>query len=317
MNELRHIDEGRDFVEHSFIGTTWNKIKHKYIAKIKKKNGKYRYFYSQEEYDAYKKGNNIGIAPVLLRFILSKQVRQFVLSCVNEGLSQIISSEEIKKTEDYVTAKKYHYLYRVKKPNGTYRYFYTEDEYQAYLRNQTPAKDVTEYQDEEPDFMKDIPEAVPKTYKDINPNFDDTVYEYSHNCYYCTTAYELSQRGYDVQAAPKSEDINNTVMTTYDFYESPDIHQSVTIKEALHNLDNDYPDGSRGNLMFNYAWGDGHSVVWEKNNGKTVIKDAQTGEEYSDSYMLGITELITTDVFYVRTDNLELKEEIKRSVVYA
>lgn len=53
----------------------------------------------------------------------------------------------------------------------------------------------------------------------INPDYDPNKYETSQNCAWCTAAFDLSQRGYDVEAGHIPKDVLNTEDTICDWYE--------------------------------------------------------------------------------------------------
>lgn len=44
-----------------------------------------------------------------------------------------------------------------------------------------------------------------------NPNYDWTDYAYSHNCALCTAAYDLRLRGYEVEAAPMTDELSGKI----------------------------------------------------------------------------------------------------------
>lgn len=55
--------------------------------------------------------------------------------------------------------------------------------------------------------------------KNINPDYDPNDPATSNNCAWCTAAFDLSQRGYDVEAGHITEDVLNTEDTICDWYE--------------------------------------------------------------------------------------------------
>lgn len=123
--------------------------------------------------------------------------------------------------------RKHLYIKRVTMPNGKYRYFYTQASYEKYLQR-------VKYQAEEPDFMKDVPkinryadESNEQAQAEINEEYNQFDPDRSQNCIFCTNAYELRQRGYDVQAADHFDDSQtNEKHQQFDFsmsrwYENP------------------------------------------------------------------------------------------------
>lgn len=314
----------REELEHSFLGTTWNKVKHKYYQKIKV--GKtWRYFYSKEEWDAYNKSNNqISGA---LSILLSKPVLTFLGNVTGEIYDTFAAKhqmEEKEKKDKNLDNNKY--LYKIKLSDGSCRYFYTQEEYDAYINQNKEIPEETErlidYQKNEPSFMINVPEydienqdnrGLENNALEVNPNYNPDEYAYSYNCYYCTTAYELRRRGYDVEAAPSVEGKYDATLKTFNkFYKDPDIHETYTVKQALYELDHDMPDNSRGNLCVYWRGGGGHSMVWEKVNGTTYIIDTQNGSVYNSDDI----EWSSDEVYYVRTDNLELKPDVLKAVKY-
>lgn len=85
-------------------------------------------------------------------------------------------------------------------------------------------------------------------------------------------------------------------------------------KEALEAVEKkmvENGDGARGNLMVYWTgYTSGHSMVWEVENSKVVIRDCQT----NDVYDLTDFEERLNSLSYFRTDNLEFTEEAKRVV---
>lgn len=239
--------------------------KHKYIARIKIKDKKYRYFYDMKAYKNFLKGKeatknmlddfgkesteNLGGSSESsvngALFVYNSDLIKKAVKWIGEKLGIIkkestdeeTQKQEIPKKEapkkevpkkeipkkkipkketpkketkssryniikDGGTDEKGHkYIAKVELPNGKYRYFYDEDEYNRFMERE-------KYQDSEPDFLKDLPEIdieesmYPDDVMDyVNEGYDPWDATRSMNCAYCTTAYEMRMRGYDVQAA--------------------------------------------------------------------------------------------------------------------
>jgi hypothetical protein len=159
------------------------------------------------------------------------------------------------------------------------------------------------------------------------------------NCTFCTTAYELRRRGYDVSA--NYTEHGRTMNHVKNYFKNAVIETDDNIVWKLQNmkvpsgisLENRraykraaycdyigdrlarYGNGSRGNLFGFYPQGGGHSIFWEVQNGKTIFRDGQTGKTYSSArealqyFAPGKTE-------FFRMDNLEInKDTIKEAVV--
>lgn len=219
---------------------------HKYVARVEvgTKNGHtlYRYFYSNEEYEAYRNGRKEGLlgglkqkAHELVTKIRNKSkkavsdVKSFVQKILNKEPKKEQVDKGRKFVEEHLPDDKpkeilHKYIAKVDLGNGRYRYFYLQDDYDRYLAR-------LKYRENEPDFMKDIPKidiTAPDTkdtdQKDINEDYDPFVEARSENCFYCTTAYELRQRGYDVQAAECNPfTYNCTLFTPERYYEGADV----------------------------------------------------------------------------------------------
>lgn len=72
------------------------------------------------------------------------------------------------------------------------------------------------------------------------------------------------------------------------------------------------PDGARGNLGINYPSGGGHSIFWQKNNGKLELYDGQTGDMYKDAAKL-LKE--TTGHEWIRTDNKAVNWDVMQTQI--
>ena len=331
---------------------------HKYIEKVKLKNGKYRYFYDKEEYQNYIKGidetksDSQKVGSVKNTAKKTGKVDGFnglslfytrgqLLDAVEKAVKVVdkLFADKSEQNKDKKTPKEYKYKEKIRNSKGEWVYFYDEEQYNDYMHRK-------DYQKNEPDFMKQLPkidenEAYTRdeNMAITNPNYDPYEEEYSTNCFKCTVAYDLRQRGYDVEAAEATND--QTFFTLEKYYENPQQYRlnpdgsledfdyvtdhsiigqfiyepkmnnysGKTLKNAL---EKNNPPGSRGNLMVYWKDGGGHSVVYEVDNkGNAVIRDAQTNMKYDfDSFASCCRE-----IQFTRTDNLELKEDVLDAVV--
>lgn len=160
----------------------------------------------------------------------------------------------------------------------------------------------------------------------VNPDYDPYDEAYSMNCAYCTAAYDLRRRGYDVEAMPY--DPKTYVSNVYDiasWYKDTTVddwsievenfnvdHREVLnrTKQSLENM----PDGSYGQFCVYWTVGGGHSMVWEKENGKTIIRDCQTNKAYGYDDWMNIYRTMVEGTAILRTDNREPSNNILKTV---
>lgn len=227
--------------------------KHKYIAKVKIENGRHRYFYTKEAYQQYLKENkntSESIGDKVSKWLkklntkrtkfqekAKKKAKKILDKCGSLSSKDfLIDKRLIKKAKNFADdlldetlsgikgkeKKKSKYVAKVELPNGKYRYFYKQSEYDAYLRR-------LEYQKNEPKFMKKIPDiSNDKVYtakedmKQVNETYDPFDPKTSTNCANCSAAYELRRRGYDVEAKANggTKDYNGNGDRVFDYFEN-------------------------------------------------------------------------------------------------
>lgn len=159
-----------------------------------------------------------------------------------------------------------------------------------------------------------------KDMETINPKYEEALrsgdMKYCMNCTMCTTAYELRRRGYDVKA--------NTSITGRDssdvrsWFDIPEDQVSKTSNyKELQGLFDKVPDGSRGNIMAGVTKRDfKHSMIWEKNDGKVIIRDAQTNKVYDSLDNSILNKKSKRGYEFVRTDNAKINwDNIRDAVV--
>lgn len=182
------------------------------------------------------------------------------------------------------------------------------------------------------------------TMEEINPKYDpyDNDDQWEYNCYSCAMAYDLNNRGIDVEAIGDLDGIeldgirncykDPNVVTFGDLDNASEEHpwgyyydEAVDIVNTLETM---YPEGSYGHLDILWAppgWSGGHALIFEIQNGELIIRDNQThtvyyseksknktnhmGEEYAD---YTIEELLCNGSYLeiFRSDNLELNDSI-------
>lgn len=240
------------------------------------------------------------------------------------------------------------YIAKVALSNGKYRYFYEQEEYDAYLER-------LDYQQNEPDFMKNVKDlsgddifTANEDMSKVNELYDPYDDATSTNCAYCSAAYELRRRGYDVEAKLRDDDYVNNCRGDrfYDWFENAELiainsdGSTIThteeyvrkvwdgkanfIDDIKHRDECKYytteqyfradalekgikahnPPGSRGMIDVDWRGGSAHSIIYEVNNdGKVIIRDSQTYDEYSLDELAGRVSRVRI----CRTDNLKLK----------
>lgn len=364
-SRYEELATARSQLNHAELYHWGFKKDHKYIAKVKKPNGKYRYFYDKDEYEAYLNGGkdskNEESDPFSDFMNFAKKGARWVTDFMTGGFLAPLTATLIDvprtvgmivedmldpivdKAVDYHKEATHKYIAKVPRGDGTYRYFYDQDEYDAYLKR-------LEYQENEPDFMKNVVEETDENADDLeetNPNYSRSSEKYSTNCWFCSNAYELRKRGYDVEAEAMTEDKAHMVRVPLNqdlsksmaegmqqWYKDPVAHDvaSNDIRKLDSVISNNEPKSSRGQLAILWKGGGGHSVVYEVNSsGEVTIVDSQTHTRYVSNetykeyrYANTISERILpmsslTDnidrVAYARTDNLELTEGVLDVVV--
>ena len=249
--------------------------------------------------------------------------------------------------------KQHKYVEKVKLQNGEYRYFYDVDSYNAYKRR-------LEYQANEPEFLKKLPKIDPnkilsadENMAEINEDYDMYCHKRSQNCAYCTSAYELRMRGYDVQAAEHNKiTYNASLATIYSWYKNGDmklispkdedgftkiksinkylssnfVWDTVPLATELRSDDSRPYTGSDVRFALETSSPPGSRgqfmVYWKSGGGHSMAYEIDsTGRAIIRDCQVNKTytveEIVSkgvSDVMYMRTDNLELTEKILNTV---
>lgn len=364
--------------------------KHKYIARIRQPNGRYRYFYDKEEYLSYlNKGKNDddsvfdkfknaakdvakklspskrGESPAkkflskfsdkssdALKFLMPRKVIKNAM----DWISRTISSGENEGNGKISSKEKpnHKYIARVKTANGKYRYFYDQDEYDAYLQRQ-------KYQKNEPGFMKNVPDIDPdkiftkdENMDKINEKFDPSDPSASTNCGNCSAAYELRMRGYDVEAKAADGEYNGRIDRVYDYFENPEklyVNSDGSTTKASEDFERKAADNDlsvwdtkvrhRDSYEF-YAEKKNYSassiekaiksnnppgsrgfidVNWKEGGGHSIVYEVDKSGKVTirdsqtyDTYDVSELSSRVSNVTITRTDNLKLKSGVKNTV---
>lgn len=277
------------------VASVKNKI-HKYVAKVPTEGDEYRYFYSDEAYKAYMKGKN-AVDNIMKKTISASpsdvakaNVRSFVNNVVFGGFGKAV--------------------YNIVAPALV-----------ALQVELTTPKSFSELNKTKTKQTSDEHQLA------VNPDYDQLTYDYSMNCSFCTAAYDLRKRGYDVEANPISQSEAYTIDDICSWYKGArpvykftvdsehttnrsDDKKNLSESERLIENLKSQGEGARGHLALYWYNGGAHDVIWEVENDEVVLRDCQTGEisrtfsELSYAY----------DYAYVRTDNLEPTDAVLRTV---
>lgn len=175
-------------------------------------------------------------------------------------------------------------------------------------------------------YLKDREYSKKEDMKAVNPGYLNMNGNTKNNCMLCTTAYDMRRRGYDVKANKASYGYLTDKAT--DWYIGGKIKQvpvqkkgtltsvrdafwNSTLVDATTSELLKQGEGARGNLMVQWTQGGGHSVVYEIENGKVILRDCQSGSTSTPGRMLSACR----SAEYMRTDNLKPNmKKIKEAV---
>lgn len=153
----------------------------------------------------------------------------------------------------------------------------------------------------------------------INPGYDRSDPSTSSNCIYCTYAYELRRRGYDVDALNMgSEESALSMLDCFEVkhddgnlaeraiflvsrqsWELNRIKPAKSAEQLVSEIE-EFGEGARGSVNFYWKNGGAHSIAWEVVNGKVEFRDCQVNEVININDYAGLSNRI----HYVRLDDL-------------
>lgn len=200
-------------------------------------------------------------------------------------------------------------------------------------------KNTSEYASRKYSMAKN--ETIASSVSRTNSNYGSGI-EYSVNCAYCTMAYDLRRRGYNVEAKGNTSglglsasDIANcytnirtgkppTVVMSNTFYKSLSLTNITSLAKAgdttryqyVTSLASycveQYGEGSRGALGI--AWskesgGSGHSLAWEVKDGEFVVYDAQNSTQLTMNGLYTYSSYADS-MTIIRLDDCEPNENI-------
>lgn len=368
-----------DLLSHSSItDTSEDELMHWKYIKREKVKGKWKYYYDEESLKEDVK-SVVDTAVTRTRSLVSsgkKNLDKFTKVPVNKPADK--AANTMHTLIDTVKQNVHKYVAKV--PVGdTYRYFYSDEAYQSYIKGKEAVDKITDknfnatpsdtakanaqtfaldaifggfgkavYNVVAPAFAAlQVALTTPKSFselkkiesdqsndehqKAINSGYTAETYDYSMNCSFCTAAYDLRKRGYDVEANPISTMEGYTIADITKWYDGAksvserDViyskygSKATTINKetrtaALEENLKKQGNGARGHLGVYWQQGGGHDVIWEVENGKVIVRDCQINEtmELSDWMDTYLDYISSYD--YVRTDNVEPTEEVLRTV---
>lgn len=349
------IDSGKNFVDNTLKKFSKNEIvtnpstDYKYIAKVYLGNDEWRYFYDEKEYANYLIGKGFIDSLLNLKYVQNKQNASPIVSPetpaiedkpdinrmvdigkkITEAIINIGNKEPRNSPEDHT------YVAKIFTGDGQYRYFYSEEEYEKYLEGDIEMDvEKSDYEKlvdrvvavdkkpEEIDYFKNVPKkttsmSAEEDMNEINENYNASVPATSQNCAYCSMAYDLRRRGYDVEAVEyKSVLTRSDVFSLYGVNPS-EVYSKLkdyeTPEEIAYAMEQ-YGDGARGIISFRWSNRTGHSVNWEVINGTAYLIDTQKGfmTPFVDEGWKYVG--YSVDTRFIRTDNIEPSEDVLRYV---
>lgn len=158
--------------------------------------------------------------------------------------------------------------------------------------------------------------------KDTNPLYGSLITQNIHNCALCSITYDMRRRGYDVTAKPSYKGMYETdIKKCYKgaswryFNKGKDESKDEYVKGVIDWFERSSKNGQRGNLCFWWDYnpvitkviGGAHSITYEVENGRLVLRDAQCGKIIKDPYKY---LKHTSHISFLRTDNREVRMDI-------
>lgn len=157
--------------------------------------------------------------------------------------------------------------------------------------------------------------------KRVNPNVGDFNSDSKNNCMLCTATYEMRRRGYDVTAQRDGYGYLKSDITRWfpkaqvkdlpssERFETPGKYAKKIVAELSKE-----PEGSRGNIMVGFRFGGNHSMCYEIQNGKPIIRDAQIAKVFKNPERI-LTHCNSASI--ARYDNVDFDKKGIKEVCYS
>lgn len=289
----------------------WQDTANRWATDARKKNAGAAKDYANAK-DAYSKTTLAKIENAINK---GKQVIDKVADTIEDGKEKL-SEEKKRRAQEKAEAKQNSEL----KP----RIAELQKQLENFARNGNPIPELN---------LKTEASTFDEDMSIINPEYSrDPESLYNENCSYCTIAYDLRRRGYDVEAGSEIDANDDgygdgmTPMTIAECYDGVTVDDFVSIDELAEKYGADYTlyemaaatekdmlsqgEGARGNLCVYWRQGGGHSVSWEVENGKVVIRDCQINRKMDLMEYAQLSKSWT----YIRTDNLAPNKNVLQYV---
>lgn len=134
-----------------------------------------------------------------------------------------------------------------------------------------------------------------------------------NNCTFCTTAYDLRRRGFDVHAGTTIKGYTNAEIASWykkgKFTKIEQTPETLTSRSAAQDfikqsIINSSGEGSRGNITVRWdGTFSGHSMIYEVHDGKLILMDGQINAVYKNPDII-LSRVNPSSVNFMRTDNL-------------
>ena len=152
------------------------------------------------------------------------------------------------------------------------------------------------------------------------------------NCQVCTATYDIRKRGFDVKAKPfkkgfSTNELYKELYSNYDYNKTKRLYFKKGHSIFNNNTSNDmikqinkacfwYPNGARGNITNTWVGlkPSGHSMIWEKQHGKIIFKDAQTNQIYKN--FNDILRASKGSISITRTDDLKINPNAVKKYMF-
>lgn len=302
---------------------------HKYVARIPQGKG-YRYFYTNDEYRAYLTGKRNNLLDKVSDAI--NKTRQNVQNAGQDA------AKEAKKDAKEISDKGKTIFTEYMRNRGSY------DE----LKDGNHPKSFDDIPRRKPDYNEDADMMDINPKRSIDPKVQlatDTIkivdqsmvtkevcdelttrYGRLNNCAYCTLAYDMRRKGYDVEASSVSKKTANTPSEIESWYKNGHFkvtgndYANLTSLQASNKITQELSKegpGARGQFCVYWRNGGGHSISYEVDSDRNVVyRDCQHDRVMRNNEINDyLSKVDLTTIHHMRTDNLEYTDKALHGVV--